>query len=188
MFVFSITQLEKLFKFNIIFFIICLNLYSQEITEKIITENNIEYSFVVNKEETKKAELIYSILLKKFNPLYKLNKIPIEISELIKSDKSTPFFAVSYSKDNNSSFKIVFFKNVIENFYKKNLINILQDKIHMDNKKAIDIKPEYFYLKMLIHHLSHFSGPSAIQNSSGKTVFIDELLLNNFKIIEEIRG
>ncbi len=170
----------------IILLLINFNIYPQNKSETIITKNGTEYEYIINEKQTQKAEKFYKILLKNENPKYRLNKIPLIVSDLKDPNISSPFFAMSYTQKKASTFKVVLFKNVIEKFFKNNLLNILQNKFQ--NKDKNNITSEYFYLKILLHHLSHFSGPSAIPKSTGETVFIDTLLLNNFKTIEEIRA
>ncbi len=181
----------KLYLIIVLFIIMLLlnvSIYPQDKSETMITKNGTEYKYIINGEQTQKAETFYKILLKNENPKYRLNKIPLIVSDLEDPNISSPFFAMSYTQDKTSTLKIVLFKNVIERFFKNNILDILQNKFQNEDKKKLNITPEYFYLKILLHHLSHFSGPSAIQMSTKETVFIDTLLLNNFKTIEEIRA
>ncbi len=158
--------------------------------EKIISTEGIEYSYIINWEEMKRVKPLYKEILKKDKPVYRLDKLPLIISDLKSITNTHPFYIISQKimNDDKSAFKIILFKNVIENFFKEKLLQILQKNIQNDSNIISQTSSNSFYLKLLLHHLSHFSGPSIINNSSGESVSVDEILVNNFNLIEEIRA
>lgn len=159
-------------------------------TEKIISTEGIEYTFIINREEMKRVKSLYIEILKKDKPAYKLDKLPLIISDLRSIKKTHPFYIISKKimNDDKSALKIILFKNVIESFFKEKLLQILQNNIQKDSNTISQTSSNSFYLKLLLHHLSHFSGPSIINNSSGNSVSVDEILVDNFNLIEEIRA
>jgi len=186
--------MKKVFLFMII--IAGFNLYSHaeqmlktsSATNKLIVtqHNNSTYKYIVDNDATDKAKRFYTVLLKKTRVNYKLNEVPLVIANLISINPKPPFFIISKKK--KARFTLVVFKNIIEIFFKDKLSKLIDNKIEQpaDSQKALTANS--FYTRTLLHILSHFTGPSIIQDTSKKFVLNSEIIGDNFKKIEELRA
>lgn len=149
-------------------------------------------------EYTKTAEKYTSILDKMMEniPLReRLGRIdasvisPIIVADVAFTSNPNQFVSVfpdTYAKDKVDKFKIVIFSNILESYFKK-FLEPLAGQI-FTKKWAERVDFNSYLSNIIMHRVSHYSGPIFINQKSDKVVLIKDRLKDLFYYVEEIRA